>query len=274
LAIAAVHEPSNCNLRRYNVECMSRRRIIWINFVVLGMLLTAAISAYELMRGSFGATLYAKRLRRGSTRERVDAAIVLQDFGQNGAAAVPALLAIVSNAREQNLEAYALALRNIDAEAAYRFSSAFIARIERGELALTPQVVDVFSGLGPVAWRAIPLLHGLLRNRREHIRSLIAALIDMGDYSDEVLMAIVADSKDPVYSPRKWDAMLAFDRLGARALPLRVELQRLASDATPAVSAQAKLILSQLDRAPKYEMSGLPGFPPRMSATRHMHWIS
>jgi HEAT repeat protein len=240
---------------------MSRRRIIWINLAILGMLLAAGISAYQLMRGSVGASLYAKTLRRGSARQRLDAARALQDLGASGAPAVPALLEILSNASEQNLDVYALALRNIDAQAAYDFSCALIGRIERGEITLTPQVVDAFSGLGPVAWRAIPLLHGILRNRREHMRSLIPALIDMGDYSDEVLVAIVEDSKDPVYSTRKWDAMLAFDRLGARARPLRAELQGLASDPTPAVSSQAKRVLSQFDRTPKYEMSGLRGFP-------------
>jgi hypothetical protein len=240
---------------------MPRRRIIWINLAALGMLLAAGISAYELMRGSFGASLYARTLRRGSGRERLEAAVALQDLGPKGAPGVPALLEILSDASEQNLDAYALALRNIDAQAAYEFSSALVARIERGKVTLGPRVVDVFNGLGPVAWRAIPLLHGLLQNRHEHIRSLIPALIDMGDYSDQVLAAIVEDSKDPVYSTRKWDAMLAFDRLGVRALPLRAELQRLASDPTPAVSSQAKRVLSRLDRTPKYELSGLRGFP-------------
>lgn len=240
---------------------MSRRKTIWINLIALGVVLTAALLIGAMMYGSFGASLYAKTLSAGSPRDRINAASALQELGPKATAAVPALLDVLGNPNDPSAGACARALREIDAQAAYEYSGALAARIERGEIALTPEVVDVFQGLGPVAWRAIPLLRGAVRTRTQHIRSLIPALIDMGDYSDEVLAAIVEDSRDPVYSTRKWDAMLAFDRLGARAAVLKPELERLAADPTPAVMSQAKLVLSQLARPSKYETSGLRGFP-------------
>ena len=97
--------------------------------------------------------------------------------------------------------------------------------------------------------------------RPAHIHELLPALIDMGDYSDEVIAAIVADARDSDYSVKKWDAMLAFDRLSDLGQRIRPEVERLTSDPTPAVSGQAKMILAKIVNQRSYTLSGLAGFP-------------
>jgi len=234
----------------------SRRKVLWVNLGILGILLTAAITVYSVMRGSVGGQLYAKTLREGSADERLNAATALQNFGSSGAPAVPALLEILRNPDDRAAPACARALREIDPQAAYEYVTALVAN----KISLTPTAIDVFGSLGPIAWRAIPLIRTAL-GRPEHIRALLPALIDMGDYSDEVIAAIVEDSRDPVYSVKKWDAMLAFDRLADLGERIQPDLDRLASDSTPAISAQAKTILGRIGSQPNYALSGLKGFP-------------
>jgi HEAT repeat protein len=232
-----------------------RRRIVWVNLGILCILVAGALAIYGMMQGSFGARVYARSLRGGSSADKQRAAMALQNFASRGTPAIPALLDILRNPDDLAAPACARALREIDAQAAYESVNALIV----SKPALSPTVIDVFGNFGPVAWRAIPMVRTAL-DRREHIRELIPALIDMGDYSDEVLAAVVADSRDPVYSVRKWDAMLAFDRLYDLGERIRPELQRLSADSTPAVAGQAKMILSKIGNQPKYASSGLAGF--------------
>jgi HEAT repeat protein len=147
-------------------------------------------------------------------------------------------------------------LREIDPQAGYNYVTALI----EGKVPLTATAIDVLGNFGPIAWRAIPLARRAL-GRPQHIRALLPALIDMGDYSDVVIAAVVEDSRDPVYSVRKWDAMLAFDRLADLGDRIQPELERLTADPTPAVSGQAKTILARIRNQPNYAVSGLKGFP-------------
>jgi len=240
---------------------MSRRqRIIWINLGALTALLASAIAALVLMNGRFGAARWAKSLRTAAPIERMKAAAALGELGPNGAPALPALLDVLRDPDDISAEACAKALVQIDAQRAYDFATALIDRCERRETEITPAVADVFAGLGPVAWHAIPLLESALPTRSERGRSLIPALIDMGDYGPAVVAAIIEDSSNPVYSYRKWDAMLAFDRLGERARPLMPHLERLSAEGNYAVSFQAKMVLGNLKREPAYALGGLHGF--------------
>lgn len=234
----------------------SRGKVIGANLGGLGILLAVAMTAYVAMRGPIGARVYARNLREGSAAERMQAAIALQSYGSQGAPAIPSLVEVLQNPDDAAAPACARALREIDPEAAYKYVRGLIAK----KPPLSPTVIDVFGSLGPVAWRAIPLVRTALV-RSGHIRELIPALIDMGDYSDEVLGAITADSRDPVYSVKKWDAMLAFDRLTDLGDRVRPELERLRSDPTPAVSGQASITLGKIANEPKYAVSGLIGFP-------------
>jgi len=234
----------------------SRGKIICVNLGILAGLLTAAIAAYAVMQGSIGARFYAKTLIEGSAADRLKAAINLQRFGSSGVPAVPALLRVLQNPDDPAAPACARALREIDPQAAYQCVTALIEK----NVPLTPTAIDVLGNFGPIAWRAIPLVHTAL-GQPQHIRALLPALIDMGDYSDEVIAAVVEDSRDPVYSVRKWDAMLAFDRLADVGDRIRPELERLTADSTPAVSGQAKTILARIRNQPKYAVSGLKGFP-------------
>ena len=162
---------------------MSRRqRIIWINLGALTALLASAIAALVLMNGRFGAARWAKSLRTAAPIERMKAAAALGELGPNGAPALPALLDVLRDPDDISAEACAKALVQIDAQRAYDFATALIDRCERRETEITPAVADVFAGLGPVAWHAIPLLESALPTRSERGRSLIPALIDMGDY--------------------------------------------------------------------------------------------
>jgi hypothetical protein len=233
-----------------------RRKIVWVNLSILGILLAVVIAVYAVMQGSIGARVYAEKLRAGSPAERITAATALQNFGSSGAPAIPALLAVLQNPNDPATPACARALREIDAQAAYEYVSALI----EGKPSLSPTIIDVFGNLGPIAWRAIPLVRTAL-GRPEHIRALLPALIDMGDYSDAVLAAIIEDSRDPAYSVKKWDAMLAFDRLADVGNRIQPELERLTSDSTPAISGQAKIILGRMANQHKYDVSGLKGFP-------------
>jgi len=234
----------------------SRRKVVWVNLAILGILLACAIALYGTMQGSLGARFYARNLREGSPADRLGAATALQNFGSRGTAAIPALLEVLKNPDDAAAPASARALREIDPQTAYEYVSVLAAN----KPPLSATVIGVFGNLGPLAWRAIPLVRTAL-GRSEHIRELLPALIDMGDYSDEVLAAIVADSQDPVYSAKKWDAMLAFDRLSDLGDRIRPELNRLSFDSTPAVAGQAKIILAKIQNQPKYSMSGLAGFP-------------
>lgn len=234
----------------------SRRKVVWVNLSILGILLACAIALYGTMQGSVGARVYARSLREGSPADRLRAATALQNFGPRGAPAVPALLEVLKNPDDTAAPACVRALRDIDAQAAYEYTTVLVAK----KPALSETVIGVFGNLGPVAWRAIPLVRTAL-GRSEHIRELLPALIDMGDYGDEVVGAIVADSRDPVYSAKKWDAMLAFDRLSDLGSRIRPELERLSFDSTPAVAGEAKMILGKIQNQPKYSMSGLAGFP-------------
>jgi hypothetical protein len=219
-------------------------------------LFAVAIVVYAAMQGPLGARVYARTLREGSQAERVKAATALESFGGSGKPAVPALLEILQNPNDSAAPTCARAMREIDAQAAYEYVTSLAER----KPALSPTLIDVFGNLGPIAWRAIPLVRMAL-GRPEHIRQLLPALIDMGDYSDEVIGAIVADSRDSAYSVKKWDAMLAFDRLSDLGERIRPEVERLASDPTPAVSGQAKMILAKIVNQPSYALSGLAGFP-------------
>ena len=234
----------------------SRRKVVWVNLIILGIVLACAIALYGTMQGSIGARVYAKSLRGGSPADRMRACIALQNFGSRGAAAVPALLEVLQNPDDKSAPACARALREIDPQAAYEYAGDLAAK----KPALSATVIGVFGNLGPVAWRAIPLVRTAL-GRAEHIRELLPALIDMGDYSDQVVAEIVADSRDPVYSVKKWDAMLAFNSLSDLGERIRPELERLSFDSTPAVAGQAKMILGKIQNQPKYSMSGLTGFP-------------
>ena len=233
----------------------SRRKIVWVNLSILGVLLAVAIVVYAAMQGPLGARVYARTLREGSPAERLKAATALDSFGVSGKPAVPSLLEILQNPNDSAAPACARAMREIDPQAAYEYVTSLAER----KPALSPTVIDVFGNLGPIAWRAIPLVRMAL-GRPEHIRQLLPALIDMGDYSDEVIGAIVADSRDSAYSVKKWDAMLAFDRLSDLGERIRPEVERLASDPTPAVSGQAKMILAKIVNQPSYALSGLAGF--------------
>jgi HEAT repeat protein len=235
-------------------------KTIWINLVALGALLSTALGTYFAMHGSLGAKYYSGVLQTGNPKQRLNIADALADLREKGAPAVPALIALLQNPSDPAAPASARALRVIDAQQAYEYATRLTDQLSHGELVLTPAAIAVLHSLGPVAWKAIPLLRDALRNRTEHVRELIPALIDMGDYSDEVIAAILDDSRDATYAAEKWDAMLALDQLGYRALPLRPDLERLAGDPTPAVSGQAKIILSKLARTPKYAVSGLHGF--------------
>jgi HEAT repeat protein len=55
--------------------------------------------------------------------------------------------------------------------------------------------------------------------------------------------------------------MLAFDRLSDLGQRIRPEVERLTSDANPAVSGQAKIILAKIVNQRGYKLSGLAGFP-------------
>jgi len=237
----------------------SRRKIVWLNLSILGILLAVAIVVYAAMQGPLGARIYARTLREGSPAERLKAATALESFGGSGRPAVPLLLEILQNPDDRAAPACARALREIDPQAAYEYVTSLAER----KPSLSPTVIDVFGNLGPIAWRAIPLVRTAL-GRSEHIRQLLPALIDMGDYSDELIAAIVADSRDSAYSVKKWDAMLAFDRLSDLGARIRPDVERLTSDSTPAVSGQAKMILAKIADQPSYPLSGLRGFPGQM----------
>ena len=234
----------------------SRRKILWVNLTILGVLLAIAVAAYVVMRGAVGARVYAAKLREGSPAERIAAATALQSIGSSGAPAVPALLAVLRNPEDSAAPACARALREIDPQAAYQF----VTGLPDEPTPLSSTMIEVFGNLGPIAWRAIPRVRAAL-GRPGHIRALLPALIDMGDYSDELLAAVISDSRDPAYSVRKWDAMLSFDRLADLGGRIQPELHRLTSDPTPAVSAQAKIVLDRIEHQPNYAMSGLRGFP-------------
>jgi HEAT repeat protein len=208
------------------------------------------------MQGPLGARVYARSLRKGSPAERLEAAHALERFGASGKPSVPLLLEILQNPNDRAAPTCARALREIDPQAAYEYVTSLAAR----KPSLSPPVIDVFGNLGPIAWRAIPLVRTAL-GRPAHIRELLPALIDMGDYSDEVIAAIVADARDSAYSVKKWDAMLAFDRLSDLGERIRPEVERLISDPTPAVSGQAKIILAKIVNQRSYILSGLAGFP-------------
>jgi HEAT repeat protein len=234
----------------------SRRKIIWANLSILVVLLAVAIAVYAAMQGPLGAHVYARTLREGSPAERLHAATALEGFGASGKPVVPFMLELLQNPNDGAAPACARALREIDAQAAYEYVTSLAER----KPTLSPTVIDVFGNLGPIAWRAIPLVRTALA-RPEHIRELLPALIDMGDYSDEVIAAIVADTRDSAYSVKKWDAMLAFDRLSDLGERIRPDVERLTSDATPAVSGQAKMILAKIVNQRSYALSGLAGFP-------------
>lgn len=234
----------------------ARRKILWINLSLLGVLVGAAITISVMMQGAAGARIFARRLGDSSAARRIEAATALQSFGPSGAPAAPALLAVLQNPEDRAAPACARALREIDAQAAYAYVTALMGR----KIRLTPAVIEVYGNFGPIAWRAIPLVRTALEGT-EAVKEVVPALIEMGDYGDEVLARIVADSRDPVYSARKWDAMLAFDWLADTGDRIRPELERLSTDATPAVSGEAKNILLRITNAPKYAVSGLAGFP-------------
>ena len=231
------------------------RKIVRLNLSILAALVAVAIIAYAVMQGSPGAQVFARGLHDPSAARRIEAATALQSFGSAGASAVPALLDVLQNPEEPAAPASARALREIDAQAAYEFVTGLIDR----KAELTARVIDVLGNLGPVAWRAIPAMHAKL-GRPEYIRALVPALIEAGDYSDDVIASIAEDARDPVYSAKKWNAMLAFDRLADLGDRIAPELERLTSDREPAVAGQARNTLAKIRNEPKYAQSGLAGF--------------
>ena len=234
----------------------ARGKTIWLNLSILGILLAAALILETVMHGSTGAAIYARSLREGSAADRLKAATALQSFGSSGTPAVPALLAVLQDPDDGAAPAAARALREIDAQAAYEYATTLTKKTGPA----SPATIEVFGNLGPVAWRAIPLLRMEL-DQREYIRPLIPALIEMGDYSDEVVAAVIRDSRDPVYSARKWNAMLDFGQLADLGDRIRPELQRLSLDPAPAVAGQAKIILAGISEQRTYALSGLAEFP-------------
>jgi hypothetical protein len=60
--------------------------------------------------------------------------------------------------------------------------------------------------------------------------------------------------------------MLAFDRLSDLGARIRPDVERLTSDPTPAVSGQAKMILAKIVNQPRYQLSGLAGFPGQIQS--------
>jgi hypothetical protein len=235
-----------------------RQQAIWINLSGLGVLLASGIAGEIAMHGPVGAAHYATTLRTGSPYQRVRAAEAIAKLHANGVAAAPDLIAVLDRTDDPSTSACAIALKEVDPEAAYEYAEALIAQIESGKAGLTRHAMEIFQGFGPVAWKAIPLLRATLRNRSRNDRRLIPTLIDLGDYGDEVMAAIVEESKN-VDPEKKLEAILAFERIGTRALAWRGDLERLSAD--PAVSGRAKFVLSTISRAPKYALSGFAGFP-------------
>lgn len=231
----------------------SRRRVIWLNLGLLGLLFAAAIAAWVGMTGSIGARIYAKTLREGSAGERCKAAEALESFDSSGAPAVPALLEILRNPEDPAAPLCARALREIDPQAAYEY----VTRLIGNSAPLTPATTSAFGNFGPIAWRAIPLVRGALsRPARVHA---FAALIDMGDYDDELIAAIIKDARGGVDS---WGARLALDRLGDVANRIQPSLlERLTSDSTPVISAMGKTIPGKVGNQSGYASGGLEGFP-------------
>lgn len=237
----------------YTRKMTSRQRVIWLNLGLLGLLLTAAIAACAVMAGSFGARMYADTLRQGSAAERFKAAEALESFDSSGAPAVPALLEVLRNPDDPSAPSCARAVREIDPQAAYEYVTGLIGNTDT----LTPATTRVFGNFGPIAWRAIPLVRSAL-SRPSHAWAY-GALIDMGDYDDELIAAIVKDARGGMDS---WGARLALDRLGDVADRIQPSLlEHLTSDSTPVVSAMGRTIPGKIGGQSGYASSGLEGFP-------------
>jgi HEAT repeat protein len=180
----------------------------------------------------------------------------LRDLGRKAQPAVPALLRVLEDTSDPLAPTAAGALVHIDAQRGYEFAQSLTGRGEIGS-----QTLAIFGELGAVAWQAAPLLRRALAdpNTREPERA-VWALLRVGDFGDEILAAIVRNSKDARYGVR-WESAMQLEYLGPRARPLRTAIEQLTSDATPAVAGRAKMILAELDKTTPYARSGLARFP-------------
>jgi HEAT repeat protein len=233
----------------------SSSRTLVVNLGVLAALVAACGIWYGLEKGPVGVQRWADALARNHPR-RFEAASALRELGRKAQPAVPALLRVLDDRSDPLAPAAAGALVHIDAERGYDFAQALAARSELGG-----QTLAIFGELGDVAWQAAPMLRRALADpsTREPER-VVWALLRMGDFSGDVLAAIVRDSKD-TRSGVRWESAMQMEYLGPRARPLRAVVEQLAFDATPAVAGRAKMILTELDQATPYARSGLARFP-------------
>jgi hypothetical protein len=75
-----------------------QNKTIWVNLGALCALLFAAFILYAAMKGAAGARHWTSQLQTGSLSERSRAANALESMGPAATSAVPALLAILSDA--------------------------------------------------------------------------------------------------------------------------------------------------------------------------------
>jgi HEAT repeat protein len=230
-------------------------RTVAVNLGLLAALVAVCGAWYWLEKGPLGVQHWADALARNHPR-RFEAAGALRELGRKAHAAVPALLRVLDDPSDPLAPTAAAALVHVDAERGYEFAQALAGRGELGG-----QTVAIFGELGAVSWQAAPMLRRALAdpNTREPER-VIWALLRMGDFSSDVMAAIVRDSKDPRYGVR-WESAMQLEYLGPRARPLRGAVEQLAFDATPAVAGRAKMILAELDKTTPYARSGLARFP-------------
>jgi HEAT repeat protein len=230
-------------------------RTLAVNLGLLAALVVGGGAWYWLEKGPLGVRHWAGSLARNQPR-RFEAAGALREMGRKAHAAVPALLRVLDDPDDPLAPTAAGALVHIDAERGYEFAQSLASRGQVGA-----QTVAIFGELGAVAWQAAPLLRRVLADPNTHEpERVIWALLRIGDFGNDILAAIVHESQDARYGVRAESAM-QLEYLGPRARPLRTAIEQLASDATPAVAARAKMILPDLDKTTPYARSGLARFP-------------
>lgn len=239
----------------------SQRKIIGLNLACLVVLGATCLGAYQLMRGPLGVTRWIRLMGTGNSRERFEAVAALRHLGPKSRTAVPALLEILSNPENGLAAEAASALPQIDAERAYVFANELRESIERAHVAPGAGVVRVLDNLGPVAWRATPILRPLLQDAdRERAGRAAWALLRSGYFGADVMESILERTADARFHV-KWEALMQMEYLGLRGRTHRPTIERLASDPNATINYRAKLILASLEKTTSYRLGGLRGFP-------------
>jgi hypothetical protein len=252
---------------RYGVENANhssfmtpQHQTIAFNLGLLSVAMLAGAAWYRLEQGPLGAQRWVEALTPENPL-RFDAVAALRQLGPKARSAAPALLRVVESSDDALAPPAAGALLHVDPEIAYEYSQLLMRRVQTGTISLDTRTLALFGELGPVAWRAAPLLcHALSEPDVREPERLVWAALRMGEFGGDVLGATVRGSKDTRYGVR-WESVAQLEYLGPRARSLRPEIEGLVNDPVPAIAGRAKMILLDLDVIVPYARSGLSRFP-------------